>query len=48
MHPRRQRLAGIVGMALIVYGQQRFLHQILNFVGQAGKPPSQKRPQMRW
>ena len=40
VHPCRQRLVGIVGVALVVHRQQRFLHEILHFVRQAGRAAS--------
>ena len=33
VHPGRQRLAGVVGVAPAVHGDQCFLHQILDLVG---------------
>ena len=34
-------------MPLVVHGDERFLHQILHLVGQAGKPLAQEGAQMR-
>jgi hypothetical protein len=47
MYPRRERLPGVIGMALVVHGEQRFLQQILHFVGQADEALSQEGAQMR-
>ena len=34
MHPDRQRQRRIVSVTLIVNGEQRFLHEILDFIGE--------------
>jgi len=47
MHPGRERLRGVIGMSLVVDGQQRLLHEILHFVGHAREPPPEKDAQER-
>jgi hypothetical protein len=40
VHPRRERLAVVVGVALVVHGDQRFLDQVLDVVGPARQAPA--------
>ena len=46
VHPGRQRLGRVVGVALVVHRKQRFLQQILHFVRQADKTFAQVGAQM--
>ena len=46
MNPRRQGLRGIVGVALIVHGQQCFLQEILHFVWPMAETLSKEGPQV--
>lgn len=45
--PCRQRLRRIVGMALVMHSEQRFLDQVFNVIRHSGKPHPQKSTQMR-
>src|ERR1700733_10955195 len=47
LHPRRQRLFRVVGMAFVVNRQEQFLQQILDLVRKASEPPSQIGSHMR-
>ena len=47
MYPCGQWLRRVIGVALIVHGQKRFLHEILHIVRQIVDPFPQKAPQMR-
>jgi hypothetical protein len=47
MNPCRQRLTGILGMALVVHGQQGLLHQIFHVIRQPREAHPEKTAQMR-
>ena len=47
MRPGRHRHVVPVGVALVVHGQQGFLHKVLHFIGPLGQAAAQKSPQVR-
>src|SRR5437764_11349021 len=47
IHPRRQWLPRIVSMALVMHGEQRFLHEILHFIRETEQPLAEVAAQIR-
>ncbi|MNT38650.1 hypothetical protein D3C72_1748530 [compost metagenome] len=47
MHPGRQRLVALVGVALVVHGEQAFLDEVFHFIGPAEQALAQKSAQVR-
>jgi hypothetical protein len=46
MHPGRQGLGALVGVALVVHGKQAFLYEVFHFIGPAKQVFAQIGPQM--
>ncbi|MCY1239240.1 hypothetical protein D9M72_520230 [compost metagenome] len=47
MHPGRQGLVTLIGVALVVHGEQTFLDEVFHFIGPAKEALAQKSAQVR-
>ncbi|MNK88741.1 hypothetical protein D3C87_1087190 [compost metagenome] len=47
MHPGRQGLVTLIGVALVVHGEQTFLDEVFHFIGPAKETLAQKGAQVR-